>query len=146
MKPAFLLAGALLFASCVSFRFDRATVNGPPRKQTVAAMAPGKTSLAEALKTLGAPLLAWEWKGDGMALAWGWSEDGVRGISVSVPLDQGGSAQASYDELARHLRGVVLFFDADGGLVDVREGALNDFREARRRRPAPVEASAAPAR
>ncbi|MBI5365013.1 MAG: hypothetical protein HZA53_17680 [Planctomycetes bacterium] len=134
---AFLALGA---ASCVSFRFDRATVNLPPRAGVVAALVPGKSALDDALAALGAPVFVWEWKGDGMALAWGWSEDGARGVTLSVPIDQGTSAQASYDDLARHLRGVVLFFDADAQLVDAREGALNDFRaELERRRPAPVE-------
>lgn len=140
MKLALLLLGAFACASCVSFRFDRATVNLPPRAGAVAAIVPGKSALDDALSTLGAPVFVWEWKESGMALAWGWSEGSARGITLSVQLDQGGSAQASYDDVARHLRGVVLFFDADGKLVDAREGALNDFRaELERRRPAPVE-------
>lgn len=140
MKLAFLLLVALAGTSCVSFDFARSTVNLPPRRGVVASMVPGTTKLDGALKALGAPIYVWEWKEDGLALAWGWSEDGARGVSVRVPLDHGGSAQASYDDLARHLRGVVLFFDAQETLVDVREGELNDFlADGARRRPSPVE-------
>lgn len=138
MKLVLVSSLALLAAGCVSFRFDRATVNLPPRPGAAESLELGKATIADALQALGAPVFAWEWKEDGMALAWGWSEDTARGITLSVPLDKG-SARASYDDLARHLRGVVLFFDAETRLVELREGALNDFREAHRRRPAPVE-------
>lgn len=137
-----MLLVALASAGCVSFSFDRATVNLPPRKEALATLAPGTTTLTDALAALGAPILAWEWKGDGMALAWGWSHDAARGVTISIPIDQGNSASASYDDLTKHLRGVVLFFDADAKLVHVREGALNDFQAERARpRPAAVDAS-----
>ena len=135
---------AALASSCVSFRFDRATVNVPPKQGVLARLSAGETTLASALDALGAPLYVWEYKGDGLALAWGWSEDASRGLSLSIPLDQGGSATASYDDLARHLRGVVLFFGPDLALESMREGFLNELRPAiDRKRPAPVAEPAA---
>lgn len=141
MKRA--LAAALLAivtAGCVSFRYDRSTVNVPPRKGAIEALLPGRTTLDEALAALGAPLHAWEYKGDGMALAWGWSKDVTRGVRVSAPVVRGQSVSASYADLATHLRGVVLLFDERLVLEQVKKGALNEIREGLdRRRPAPVE-------
>lgn len=138
LAPALLAAVAC--ASCISFRFDRTTVNFPPKDGAVASLVPGQATLDDALRALGAPVLVWEWHGDGMAIAWGWSRDDSRGVTLSVPLDHGQSAQASYDDLARHLQGVVVFFDADGRLVEAREGRLNELGyDGRRRRPALVE-------
>jgi hypothetical protein len=137
-RLAALATFATICASCVSFRYDRTTVNAPPKKGVVAGLATGKTSLADALQALGAPLYVWEYKGDGIALAWGWSEDKARGIKLSVPIDRGQSASASYDDLAKHLHGVVLLFDAELVLEQMRTGYLNELRaELDRRRPAP---------
>lgn len=140
--PHSLAASALAFAcaSCISLRWDRTTVNVPPKHGVVAELAPGKTSLDDALRVLGAPIYVWEYKGDGMALAWGWSKDVARGIRLSVPIDRGQSASASYADLAQHLRGVVLLFDEHLVLEQVKKGVLNEIREGLdRRRPAAIE-------
>lgn len=144
------LIAALLFtcASCVSFRYDRTLVNTRPVKGALETLVPGETQLADCLTRLGAPLYVWELPESEMALAWGWEKSRVRGVSLSVPLDQGGSVSASYDEIARRLHGAVLQFDAAGKLLFVRRGYLSEFAEQyARRRPATVEpvAPAAPA-
>ena len=136
------LLGALACASCVSFRFERTLVNSRPEPDAVETLAPGTATLAECLERLGAPLYVWELPGAEMALAWGWERDRLRGLTVSVPLDQGGSASASYDDLARKLHGVVLQFDARGSLTSMRRGYLRDFAaEYTRRRPAAIAGS-----
>jgi hypothetical protein len=142
MKRVNLVAaavGAFACASCVSFRFERTVVNTRPERGAVEALAPGAATLADCLARLGAPLYVWELPGTEMALAWGWERNRLRGFSVSVPLDHGGSASASYDDLARKLHGFVLQFDASGKLTSVRRGYLSDLAtEFTRRRPAAV--------
>lgn len=136
-----LFAGMLVAcASCVSFRYERTLVNTRPEKGALETLVPGETTLADSLSHLGAPLYVWELPQSEVALAWGWEKSRVRGVSVSLPLDQGGSVSASYDEIARRLHGAVLQFDASGKLLFVRRGYLSDFAtEFARRRPATVE-------
>lgn len=125
---------AIGVSSCVSFRWDRASVNSPISKATIARLEPGKSSLSECLDVLGAPVIVWE-RPRGAALAWGWSYAVTRGITLSVPLDRGGSLSASYDDVANKLRGVVLFFDEGWTLRDVRRGYLEELRRTGRARP-----------
>lgn len=133
---------ALACTSCLTFRYDRTIVNSRPEKGAVETLVPGEATLADALARLGAPLYVWELPASETALAWGWQRDRLRGVTVSIPLDQGGSASASYDDIARKLHGVVLQFDAQKQLVSVRRGFLRDLQtEFTRRRPANVEAA-----
>lgn len=134
--------GVFVCASCVSFRYERTVVNTRPERGAVETLAPGDATLADCLARLGAPLYVWELPGAEMALAWGWERNRLRGLTVSVPLDQGGSASASYDEIARKLHGFVLQFDASGKLTSVRRGFLSDLAsEFKRRRPAAITGS-----
>ena len=145
MRRALLVLPLLACASCVSFRYDRTLVNTPPENGALETLLPGEATLADCLTRLGAPLYVWELPQSEMALAWGWEQSRIYGFTVSVPFDQGGSVSASYDDIARRLRGAVLQFDAAGKLVFVRSGYLRDFAaEFARRRPAMVEPVAPP--
>ncbi len=136
------LALALSCSACISFRFQRVTVNSPIADARLHELHAGSSTLGECLATLGAPVFAWE-RPEGFALAWGWTNDQSRGVTISVPLDQGQSASASYDDVARRLSGVVLFFDEELHLRDLRRGFLDELRKAERARPpAPPEATA----
>lgn len=125
---------ALGASSCVSFRWDRASVNSPVGDEVLAGLRPGASTLAECLDALGAPVLVWE-EPRGAALAWGWSYSVTRAVSVSVPVARGASVSASYDDVARDLHGVVLFFDEAWTLRDVRRGYLEALRRTERARP-----------
>jgi hypothetical protein len=139
-RGAFLLAIPLLLAGCVSFSWSRRRAHELPPTGAVAALTPGRTTLTEALDSLGAPLYVWEYKGDGAALAWGWSDDDNRGVAMSLPLQRQLSASFSYDSGSERLRGIVLLFDSKLVLDQVREGWLRDLsRDLGRRRPAPVD-------
>jgi hypothetical protein len=132
------LLAALACSGCLSGGYYRAQAFEPVAHAKLAALEPGKATLDEALRSLGAPLFVWEWKGDGAALAWGWRDLARWGFSVSVPLTHNDSASFSYDRLARDLPGAVLFFDQHETLVEAREGKLADIQaETIRTRPAP---------
>lgn len=134
---ALLLAG-LGSSACISGGYSREQTNLPIAHEQVLELAPGTTTLSDALTRLGAPSYLWEWKGDGAALAWGWRNTAQWGITVSVPLSDSGSASFSMDDIAHDLPGLVLFFGPDLVLVEAREGKLAEIRaETARKRPAP---------
>lgn len=136
----FVLFLPLALASCVSFGWSRDLRHAPPAAGTIEALEVGRSTLADCLQALGAPLYVWEYKGDGAALAWGWADEQHKGVSVSIPLYQQTSASLSYDSGHEKLRGVVLLFDRDLVLEQLRKGWLRDFeRDFGRRRPAFVD-------
>jgi len=137
-----LLLLPLLLASCVSFTWFRDHRQEPLPKGAIETLVPGKSTLAECMQTLGAPLYLWEYRGDGAALAWGWDDTHSKGVAVSIPVYDQTSVSASYDYGNERLKGAVLLFDRDLVLESVREGWLRDLeRELGRRRPAPVPAT-----
>lgn len=128
-----------VLAGCLSVSWSRDRRHEPLRKSVIAALEPGRSTLAECLETLGAPLYVWEYKGDGAALAWGWNDERELGVKVSVPFSEQASVSLSYDDAREKLRGAVLLFDRDLVLEDVRRGWLRDLqRDLQRRRPAAV--------
>jgi hypothetical protein len=130
---------ALGCCGCITGGYYRQQLFAPVAHETVASLEIGKSTLAEALHALGAPLLVWEWKGEGAALAWGWSDAARWGFAVSVPVSNSSSATAfSWDSVASNLPGAVLFFGPDDVLLEAREGRLADIRaETMQPRPAP---------
>jgi hypothetical protein len=134
-----LLLLPLALASCVSFSWSRDRRHEPLAKDAIQGLEPGRSTLAECLEALGAPLHVWEYKGDGAALAWGWNDEDRKGISLSIPVYEQASASLSYDDAREELRGAVLLFDRDLVLEQVRRGWLRDLEsELMRRRPAAV--------
>ncbi len=128
-----------LGCGCITGGYNRQQLFSPVAHERVHSLEPGKTTLAEALAELGAPLFVWEWKGDGAALAWGWSDAARWGLAVSVPVGDSNSATAfTWDSLASQLPGAVLLFGPDDVLQEAREGKLAEIRaETIQPRPAP---------
>lgn len=138
MRVLLLLLVPLL-PGCLSCGWRRATSFSPPPRDAIAALVPGRSTLADCLELLGAPLHVWEHKGEGAALAWGWAESSGWGLSLSVPVYRQASASLSWDDLDARMNGLVLVFDEDWKLDLVREGYLRDLRaQLVRRRPAPA--------
>lgn len=136
---ALLLLVALAGAGCITGGYARQSLFVPVTDERLLPLHPGQSTLDDALRELGAPLLVWEWAGDGAALAWGWQDSTRWGYGVSVPVAQYVSASYTFDSLAKDLPGAVLFFGADGVLVESRRGKLGEIRaETARPRPAPV--------
>lgn len=140
------LAAALactLAAGCLQLRFEHTSVNVPLSHERIAVLEPGVANLATCLAGLGAPVLAWEYDGDGMALAWGWRDDSQEGFRVSIPVADQLSANLELESTRLDLKGFVLFFGPDLVLVQVREGYLRDLVPVQKR-PAPIEDLDAP--
>ncbi|MFN0008148.1 MAG: hypothetical protein ACKVXR_09595 [Planctomycetota bacterium] len=134
-----LLLLPLVLAGCISVGWSRDRRHEPLPEGAIETLEPGRSTLAECLERLGAPLYVWEYKGDGAALVWGWNDEDRKGISVSVPVYEQASASLSYDDARERLRGAVLLFGGDLVLEQVRMGWLRDLEsELLRRRPAPV--------
>jgi hypothetical protein len=77
---------------------------------------------------LGAPIVVRE-SGVGADLVWGWERNSGFGVTTSVPIGQGGSANQSYAAGARGAHGWTLKFDKDWLLVSMREGRLKELLE-----------------
>lgn len=137
MRLAAALA-CLLAAGCLRLTFVQTSIHTPLSRERVAMLEPGVADLTTCLALLGAPVLAWEYDGEGMALAWGWRNDSSDGLLVSVPVANQLSADLQLESARRNLRGFVLFFGPDLVLQRVREGFLRDLVPAQKR-PAPLE-------
>ena len=128
----------LLCCGCITGGYSRQRLFEPVMRSHLELLVPGKSTLADALQLLGAPLLVWEWQGDGAALAWGWGDTARWGFAISLPLGDTSATAFTWDKLASELPGAVLFFSADGLLQEAREGKLSQIQaETLVRRPAP---------
>lgn len=126
----------LATTGCLQLRFERDTRLEPVPKSALAALEPGHADLDTVLERLGPPLFAWELPGQGVALAWGWFHSGGWEFKFSIPTPaRAVSLYLDYGSEAEHMRGAVLFFDADWKLTRVREGTLRDLRDETRLRP-----------
>jgi len=131
-------AACLLAAGCVRVTWRRDTRFAPPPAEAIEA-ATESGGLAATLAALGAPLWVWEHEGDGVALAYGWRESRSWNLNLSVPVTNNASASFDYTSIDSDMIGIVLFFDSDLRLREVRRGRLRDLTlERRKRRPAPV--------
>ena len=142
---AALVAGLWLFStcglsSCVSFTWSRHRMFQPLPKNAIVGLDPGSTKLDACIERLGAPLYVWEYKRDGAALAWGKSDAQSKRVAVSIPI-KSASPTVSYGDVDATVRGVVLLFDKDLVLEQVKQGYLRAIaREiAQPTRPAPIE-------
>jgi hypothetical protein len=130
-----LLSGllCLLAGGCLSIEWSRTS-----RSREVAEFSQlevGGSDLRQALELLGAPLWVYEHRVHGAALVYGRSVFDTQGFNISVPLGDM-SASLDYTEGETGLRGVLLLFDADLRLTEIREGFLHDLAAGRRARPA----------
>lgn len=105
--------------------YNRSKVFQEPLVESIEALAPGVTDVGAALDSLGAPVFVIE-VGLGLALAWGWQDMTNWNVEVSGPI---GDAQGSFSFTSTDTttRGVVLFFDEDWTLTDVRRGFLSQL-------------------
>lgn len=119
MRPLRAGALALLLAapSCVTLNFGQLRAHQPPDLAAAAALAPGRSSLAECLAVLGAPATVAE-EGDGAVLTWTWDEREDSGVGVSVPIADTGSLTFQYGRLASLPHRLVLRFDAEWTLAE----------------------------
>ena len=135
-----LLALLPLLAGCVSGSWGRTNRHEPPSEEAIATRSPGESGLGQCLDALGAPLWVWEYRGDGVALAYGWLERVAWGFDVSVPLTDYYSASFDYTDIDSEMPGLVLLFDGELTLRELRRGLLRDLiLRAGRPRPSLVE-------
>lgn len=127
----------LFLSSCVTFVWTRERRFEPLRKDALEGFEDGRTTFAECLQRLGAPLYVWEYKVDGAAIAWGAADEDAKRVAVTIPLTARYNPTFSYGDIDAKLRGAVLFFDRDLVLERVERGCLRDLeRQIVRTRPA----------
>jgi hypothetical protein len=133
-----LLALVLSTSSCLNFSYQRMVHLRAPEAQAVASLTPGRAQLQECLDQLGAPLIVKE-TSRGTAMAWGWFEAQAWNLSVSAPLGDN-SGSISFESVDGRMRGLLLLFDRDWRLLELREGFLRNLgTDLERRRPQLIE-------
>lgn len=135
-----LLALLPLIGGCLNITWQRESRFAPPPEEAVARLQPDESSLGHCLNALGAPLWVWEYRGDGVGLAYGWLETESSGFNLSAPVTDYVAVSLDYDEVDSEMHGLVLLFDEDLNLTELRRGLLRDLTtKARRTRPGTVE-------
>ena len=122
---ALLLAPLLLpTAGCVSASWRTVRIDLPPDPAAVAALEPGRSTLAECLAALGAPTEVLEdEQGGGWVLTWAWTRGRGWGASASVPLTDSVNASLNWDDDESSVHRMQLRFDADGTLSELADDA-----------------------
>lgn len=129
---------ALVSGACVSVSWTRST-NAVALDPGWVELEPGTATLEDALAVLGAPLYVHEYEVNGLLVAWGRYREDVKGIRVTIPLqDSGPSPDVDYRAGSSGLRGVMMVFDPQYRLVSVREGLLIDLHDDRYDPPRPT--------
>lgn len=136
LSRALVLLTALCVSSCIHVRLVHNTRHAEPRADGL--LHAGSSDLSECLDELGAPLLVREHVG-GALLAWGWADDRAFGVTLAVPVARAYRANLSYARSFEGLRGLVLFFDEDWTLEQLRRGYLAEILPDERTRPALIE-------
>ena len=139
MRSALALI-ALTLAGCVSGRFQRLSVNEPVPAAALAALTPGRDTLATCMAALGAPVDVVEYQvgaglQSGVAIAYSWFDRSGWGFTANLP--RVNSAYVRFDSASTEIQGCVLWFDEQLVLQRWREGLVGDLLP-KRRRSAPV--------
>ncbi len=139
-QAGLLLLLCLSTVGCLQFRYTRTHTEEPVPAERLQVLRPGADDLASCLAALGAPHFVWEYQGEGAAIGYvaGDSHDWSVRVSYSVDSLRNVSFEYGAGDLA--LSGVVLWFDAELGLLEWRRGAMRALL-AERQRAAPVDDS-----
>jgi hypothetical protein len=128
LKIVLMLACLAFLPACISGEFDRVDIGHQPTQDQFDGLRVGESSMQQCLEALGAPRAVRE-SGAGADLVWGWERNSGFGVTTSIPIGQGGSANLAYAKGARGARGWTLKFDKDWLLVSMREGRLQELLE-----------------
>lgn len=147
MIARLLISTALLAATfgcaSVSVGYARIRIHEPSEQGRIERLeqrlAAGGVALQTCLDELGAPLLVWE-APRGLALAYGRRDEGSWHVKVSHSLRFATPpVQLDLSNTAADLDGVVLWFDDDLELTEIKRGKLRSLAREGTRRPAIVE-------
>ena len=129
---------AFLGTACVTVNVTRFADEREPEEDVLLPLVPGEADLTQCLEVLGAPVVVEELD-DGAVLGWGWRRFQNMSVNVSVPISSDASASVQYGRGGDGIEGIVLFFDSDWGLVEVKRGHLQEILRSSRSRPKVIE-------
>ena len=121
MARGICLVWMLSCTSCLSTNLSARRIHQDPGGWP--GLVQGESTLGDCLDTLGAPLHVRENRA-GAILIYGWQEHKSWGIAVSAPISNRRTAQLQFQRRLEGLDGLVLFFDSDWLLLEIRKGAL----------------------
>ena len=132
-----LAALAASASSCLQLEYTRVVNLLEPARQGVDTLEVGTTSLSDCLARLGAPLGVYELP-DGAALSYGWLRSKTWQAELIFPVADS-RGRITFTDIDDQIRGVLLFFDAQWTLKEIRRGRLRELTSRiGRRRPQAV--------
>ena len=120
------MAMAGVLPGCLSLSYNRMSVGEPVADATLQALRPGRDSLVDCLRVLGAPELVYEHRTSGMALLWFWRESAGWGLEMSSPSEDV-PARLQLELEGAELPGCMLWFGPDLVLERWRQGTIGDL-------------------
>ena len=124
---ACIAAGIIgLLPGCFSLEYNRMSLGEPVADATLQALRPGRDSLSDCLRALGAPELVYEHRTSGIALLWFWKESAGWGLELSSPSDDV-PARLTLELEGAELPGCMLWFGPDLKLERWRLGTIGDL-------------------
>jgi hypothetical protein len=128
----------LLVSSCLSGDYERFDAEMPPKEAAIERLMIGESDLTTCLDELGAPLQVIE-LGAGAVMAWGARRDVGWNVSANIPLSDSAGGTMRFSREHFGYRGVVLFFDEQLILEQVKRGWLAEIVPEARPRPQFIE-------
>ncbi len=131
----------LASSSCVRLRWYHETFDQPIALSTYSHLREGQSNLTDCLAALGAPHWVRDYREEGVAVAYAWLDKTTLGFTASANFFRlAPAASFSFDNDDIEWPGIVLFFDSDLTLTEIRRGMLDDIRlPNERKRPSLVE-------
>ncbi len=127
IRALIILVVGVTSNSCLNVGVSRFVTNEPIAPDHVEELTPGKTSLVEALRRLGAPYIVRASENGQVVLAWGWEDEFQWSVSISYRVITAASARFRWDSTDLRIPGAVLIFDSELRLQSVRRGWLSEL-------------------
>ena len=126
-RRAVVVLGALaLLAGCVTASYRRTRIGEPVPPGAEDGVVPGQ-DLGAALAALGAPSLVWASENGDVVVAWTWLDAAGLDFGVRYSFERFVTASFDWASLRREIDAVVMIFDAELRLLDVRRGKLGEL-------------------
>ena len=112
-------------SSCLRVEWTRYRANEEPAPERVGKLAIDRSTLQNALDSLGAPNFVFGAESDQVWLVWVWRDESKWGVAISYELVDFVSASFEFSEIDEETMGYALLFDEERTLRELRRGRLS---------------------